>query len=138
MATFGKGMLGYHPPFVWNGIGLQTNFPLAPAATALVPADVVDGTREAPLGLLIDAFVLHLIADGSAGTTTYEVWRRRAGANTLLATLSIAFTNGNYSRVAVVPGSVALRTLAAGDKLYIQPTAAATAATDATVECQFT
>jgi hypothetical protein len=131
---------GYHPPFVWNANGLLSLFTPAPAAVALVPADILDGTRECPTGLLIDAFVLHLVYDGTAGTgsNTFEVWRRRAGANTLLATLTIASAAGSYSRVAVVPASTALRTLNVLDKLYVQPTAAATAAYDATIEGQFT
>jgi len=128
----------YHPPFVWNANGLLTLFTLAPAATALVANDALDGTREAPTGLLVDAFVLHLIFDGTVGSTTFEVWRRRAGADTLLATLTIASGSANYSRVAVVPASVALRTLDVLDKIYVQPTAAATGAHDATIEGQFT
>ena len=137
--AFGKGMLGYHPPFVFNANGLQTAFPVA-AAAALDPTKILDGTREAPTGLLIDTCVLHLIYDGTndATVTTYEVYRRRAGANTLLATLTLATTATNYTRVAVVPGSVALRTVNPLDLFYIQPIAVGTAATDATVEIQFT
>ena len=138
MTTGAQQIRGYHPPFVWCSNGLQTLLALAPAATALIPADTVDGTREAATGLLIEQFVLHLIWDGTAGSTTYEVWRRRAGVDTLLATLTLASGSANYSRVAVVPASTPLRTLEIGDKLYVQPTAAATAAFDATIEGQFT
>lgn len=130
----------YHPPFVFNANGLQTLYPVAAPAGTLDPTKILDGTREAPTGLLIDQCVFHLLYDGTndATVTTYEVYRRRAGADTLLTTLTLATSAANYARVAVVPATAALRTLEVGDKLYIQPLAVGTAAMDATVEIQFT
>ena len=139
MAATTKGIRGYHPPFVWNANGLQTLFPPAVAAT-IDPTKILDGTREAPTGLLIDVCVLHLGYDGTndATVTTYEVYRQRAGVSTLIATLTLATTATNYMRVAVQPASLALRTVNVLDKFYVQPVAVGTAAMDATVEIQFT
>lgn len=137
MAAKEKGIRGYHPPFVFNANGLQSLFGVAVAATLDV-TKLLDGSREAPTGLLIDTCVLHVVQDGSAGSTTYEVYRRRAGVNTLLATITIASASGTYSRAAVAPASTALKTVNVGDKFYVQPIAVATAAYDATIEIQFT
>jgi hypothetical protein len=140
MAARQKGISGYHPSFTFNANGLQTAFPVAAAAGTLDPTKILDGTREAKTGLIIDECVLHLVYDGTndATVTTYEVYRRRAGANTLLATLTLATTAANYTRVAVTPASTALRTVNVLDKFYIQPLAVGTAAMDATVEIAFT
>jgi len=139
MAASAKARHGYHPPFVWNMNGQQSLFPVAVAATLDV-TKLLDGTREAPCGLIIDLCRLHLVQAGTGATdVTYELYRRRAAANTLIITLSVTSDGSTYAinTGTGIPASTALRTVNAGDKFYVQPTVVVADAYDATIEIQF-
>lgn len=84
---------------------------------------------------VIDAFVLHQIRDGSAGTTTVELYRRRAGINTLLATVSLPNGGGDFASAIAVPVG-ALADLTPLDRLYVQFTEVQTGGFDVTAEVQ--
>ena len=103
----------YHPPYFWQANGLLSLFPtsVAGALNGLATAQIglaagagsFDGFRQAFTGLLIDStagvgtapgIIMRQRVDGSAGTTTVEVYRLRAAVWTLLATVSLAFGGG--------------------------------------------
>lgn len=89
--------------------------------------------------MTIAAIHLHLIENAGAGSLGIEVYRRRAGAFTLLATLTAVPADGDFATVAAVPaGDLAL--LQAGDYLFCQPIAkdlVAAGANGATVDIHF-
>ena len=132
-----KAIRGYHPPCVFNANG-----PLAKAKTGVVgtytTTAALDAARHIEVSLRIDIVRFIQIIDGNGGTTTVELYRRRAAVNTLLATMSIAQGGGDYAVVTAVPASEALRTLDVGDFLLSQFTSVQTASFHASLQVGYT
>lgn len=135
--AFTKHVRGYHPAEHFNANGLLSEATLGVVGTFTLAA-VLDGLRHVDVNLRIDVVRFTQLVDGSAGSTTVELYRRRAGVNTLLATVTIAFGGGNYSTKTVVPASEALRELQIGDLLIAQFTSAQEGASDGTLQVSFT
>jgi hypothetical protein len=103
--------------------GLLTGFVNAAAPGTFDSAAMVDGLREISRFSLIDTIRMTQVVDGGAGTTTMEIFRRRAAVNTSLGTVSIVQGGGVFASATLTPASVALRTLLVGDTLVAQFTA---------------
>jgi hypothetical protein len=99
--------------------GLLTGFVDGVAGT-FTAAAMVDGLREISRFSLIDTVRMTQVIDGTAGTTTMELFRRRAAVNTSLGTVSLASGGGAFASATFTPASVALRTLLIGDILVAQ------------------
>ncbi len=121
---------------VFNASGDLSFAVLGAAAGTVSLSALIDGTRSVALDGVITSVILNQQGDGTAGTTTAELYRRRAGAFTLLATISLAQGGGDYSQTAAVPAG-ALATITAGDRWYVQLIAAQTDGLNASLEVQF-
>ncbi len=86
--------------------------------------------------LTITALHQHLIVDGSSGTSTFEIYRRRDGVFTLLGTLSIAQGGGDHGFASVTPTG-GLELLLRGDYLFAQALALQTGADGLTLDVHF-
>ena len=150
MATNFKRCYKYHPPYFWSANGILPIFPVsvAGALNGLATAQVglvagqgsFDGFRECFTGLLIDTngIKIQQRVDGTAGTTTVEVYRLRAAVWTLLGSVSLAFGGGGGASASMTPASVALRKLDAGDVLVAIMVAAQTNGEDLSMWLSFT
>jgi hypothetical protein len=65
---------------------------------------------------------LHHEVDGSTGSTTMEMYRRRGGVVTLIANVTLAAGSGDFTTVPWTFTSDAVRFLEAGDYLHVQAT----------------
>ena len=65
---------------------------------------------------------LHHEVDGSSGSTTMEMYRRRGGVVTLIANVTLAAGSGDFTTVAWTFTSPAVQYLQAGDYLHVQAT----------------
>lgn len=96
------------------------NLVVAAPATPAAASMAFFGQLNIAHARTIAAIHLHLIETGSAGDLVIEVYRRRSGAFTLLATLTLSSADGDFATAAVVPAG-ALARLQPGDYLYAQP-----------------
>ncbi len=80
------------------------------------------GQLNIPKARTISVVHLHLIKNAGSGSLAVEVYRRRAGAFTLLSTLTVVPGDGDFATVASVPSGT-LAELEAGDYLFCQPIA---------------
>lgn len=121
--------------YKFDAFGLLTAYADGVAGT-FTAAAMIAGSREIwNADQFIQTMRLRQVVDGGGGTTAVEVFRRRAGANTSLGTISLAAGGGAFASAATVPASVALQTLLVGDILVCQfVTRQTTTAADATVE----
>lgn len=101
--------------------------PLAPVAGTLDPeAAAFFGTMEVHRRARIQFLHVHQMVDGSGGTTTAEVYRRRSGVNTLIATVSLAAGGGDHQRGFSLPEDSGANLVQRQDYLYCQLTAVQT------------
>ena len=148
MAATQKQVVGDHPPYSWQANGDLLLFPVSVAgalntlATTNIGlaagAGAFDSFQECFTGLLIDTLSIRQRVDGSAGTTTVEFYRLRAGVWTFLVSVSLAFGGGGGATASAVPASVALRTLNQGDVVVAILVARQTGATDLSAKASFT
>ena len=83
-------------------------------------------------------FVMHYhqIEDGSAGTSNFEIYRRRSGVFTRLVVLTLAFGGGDFATAFATPvGDLAV--LNAGDYLFCQATSFQTNGDGITVDIHY-
>lgn len=66
---------------------------------------------------------LHLIEDGTGGTGTFEIYRRRSGVFTQLGTLTYTAPTADFVQVGLVPATDDLKTVMPNDYLFCQATA---------------
>lgn len=121
--------------YKFDAFGVLTAFADGVLGT-FTAAAMINGSREVWLAnQFIQTMRLRQVVDGGGGATTVEVFRRRAGVNTSLGTITLGAGGGAFASAATVPATVALRTLQVGDILVCQFTARQTApAADVTVE----
>ena len=133
---------GYHPPIYFQANGLLSSFGLAPTpGTWSTTTGPFDGTREQFVGLRISTIVLQQRLDGSSGSSTVELFRRRSGSQTQIATnaaITLAAGGGALARLSTSPTTETLRTIEPGDILLVQLTAAQVAGEDLTLTVSFT
>ena len=104
------------------------NVPLINSIPKATPG-TIDLPKAAWLGILgqerarrISVIHLHSVADHGTGTTTIEVYRKRDGAFTLIATISQVGGSGDDQTAWLVPEGADADVIA-GDYLYAQLTA---------------
>ncbi len=107
-------------PFTFNANGDVATFPVAAVPGTFDFSAAFDGTREVRQPLTITAIRLTQLRAGAAGGTTVEIFRRRAGVNTLLLALTILSGAGNHGSVSAAP---ALAGILSGDQLFMHFTA---------------
>jgi len=117
----------------WNALGALSGFADGVAGTFTV-AGSFDGMREITRTGLWDTFRLRQLVDGTAGTTSVELFRRRGGVLTSLGIVSRLFGGGAFAEASLTPASAALRALSIGDVLVVQFTARQTNGETVTVE----
>lgn len=79
----------------------------------------------------------HQIDDGTGGTSTVEIYRRRSSTFTQLVTLSLPFGGGDFGTAFAIPAGD-LAVLQAGDYLFCQATAFQANGNGLTVDIHFT
>lgn len=79
-----------------------------------------DGIFELSRVSLWDTIRLTQMVDGTVGTTTVEIFRRRGGTNTSLGTISLNQGGGAFAQASLTPASTALRALAVADLIMVQ------------------
>lgn len=132
MSSVARGVID---AYRFNANGLLSGFSDGVAGT-FTAAAMIDGSEEVwNAEQFIQTMRLRQIVDGGAGTTTVEIFRRRAGANTSLGTISLAAGGGVFATASTIPATAALQTLQVGDVLVCQFTARqTTTAADVTIE----
>lgn len=71
---------------------------------------------------MIDVMHIHQLVDGTAGTTSVDIFRRRDDVMTLIGQIDLTFGGGDFSTGFVVPTD-GIGLLQRFDYLYLQPTA---------------
>jgi len=78
----------------------------------------------------------HQIVDGTAGTSSIEIYRMRDGVFTLIAEIDMPFGGGDFSTRGATPeGNLAI--LNAGDYIFCQATSIQLGANGATIDVHF-
>lgn len=117
-------------------VGKLTGASTATPGTADPEAMAIFGQLNIQKSLTITALHQHLIEDGSTGTSTFEIYRRRDGVFTLLGVLSIAQGGGDNAFASVVPAGD-LQFLLRGDYLFAQATSLMTGGDGLTLDVHF-
>lgn len=86
------------------------------------------GAINVPVTCYINEVHLHQIKDGTGGSNVLELYRRRGGVMTLIATVSLASGGGDFQTVGFTFVSEALKFVEAGDYLFLQATSVMSAA----------
>ncbi len=104
--------------------------------TPNAPAMSVFGQLNIQSDMRIVVTHYHQIEDGSAGTSTFEIYRQRNSVFTQLVTLNLPFGSGDFATAFAVPtGNLAY--LRGGDYLFCQATAFQTNGDGVTVDVHF-
>ena len=117
-------------------VGKLTGATTGSAGVPDVDAMAIFGQLNIHKNLTITALHQHLIVDGSSGTSTFEIYRRRDGVFTLLGTLSIAQGGGDFGFASVTPTD-GLEFLLRGDYLFCQALALMSGADGLTLDVHF-
>jgi len=117
---------GYSPPCYWNLDGVLSAFALN---------IFLDGVRGADVGLRAKALVISQRVDGTAGTTTIELFKKSpGGVETSMGTVSLAFGSGTDSQAQFTAfASAAIRRIDPGYRLGIKLTAVQTGGEDLSI-----
>ena len=123
MGRIMTGQSAGYPGTEWFNIPVINLAPVAPTpGTPDAAAMAYYGAINIPRASSLSAIHLHQIADGSGGTNTLEVYRKRSGVWTKIADASLVFGGGEFGFTNFTFVSPALRRLVRGDYLYLQAT----------------
>lgn len=120
-----------HCDFVAPG-ALSDYSDASPGSLAL--AATFGGVRRMKFYGLLDQLVLTQLVDGTAGSTTVELYRRRGASIARVETVTLAAGGGDIARAVVDLTDNALRALRPDDQLFVQFTERQTDGADVTVD----
>jgi len=127
-----------YPSTQWWNYPVTKSVGVAPTpGTADADAMAEYGAIHTPYTCRISAIHLHQIKDGTSGTNTIEVYRRRSGVMTLIASVSLASGAGDFGFASFTFVSEALRLVERCDYLYMQSTSVMATTGDGFVDVHF-
>lgn len=122
--TYPRAATHGFPSTEWFNLAVTKEVALAPTPGTVNAAAMAEyGAINIPQTGRCESIHLHQIVDGNSGTTSLEVYRRRSGAMTKVATISLENGGGDFGFATFSWVSEALRTFVRGDYLYLQATA---------------
>jgi hypothetical protein len=114
----------WYPGTSWFNLPVTKDVQLAPSAGTLDAAAAAEyGRVGVPDSRRIQFAHLHQDVDGNSGTTSLEMYRRRGGTVTQIASVSLAHGSGDFNSALWTFASESARLLIRGDYLHMQATA---------------
>lgn len=116
------GSRGY-PSTEWFNLPVTKDIVLAPTPGAPDATAMAEfGQVNVPQSGTLSAIHLHQGADGLSGSTVLEVYRRRNGTMTQIATVTLVSGGGDFGFVNFSFVTIALSRVMRGDYLFLQAT----------------
>jgi hypothetical protein len=112
-----------YPSTAWFNLPVTKDVALAPTPGTPSATSMAEyGRVGVPEPTTIERIHLHQDVDGNSGTTVLELYRRRHGVMTLIATATLAHGGGDFGFTDFTMVSDDLRSLERGDYLMMQAT----------------